>query len=212
LVKKYYGGGVFLTPEKRIAWRYAEANRNIGFDQSIIDDLKSVNPNAGTFLESLYKKGFEGGWDELLEITLGGLTGDKLHAAIERHFKGVDPNDISDVAAYVVGSKAIGETRDGTLEELMGVMTGRQTTGAPDYIYDSLDRIGLDSTKYRPKVYTVTVRGIHNPLVTKNLGQARRARSKGFDAVVYYGSEAVGGVPEVAIFDPRKVKIVKVET
>ena len=47
---KFYGNGIFLVPKKTVAGQYADANRNIGFDPSIIDDLKRVNRGAGAFL------------------------------------------------------------------------------------------------------------------------------------------------------------------
>ena len=62
LVNKFYGPGIFLTPSRRVAEKYAEANRNIGFDSSIIDDLKRSNPHAGKFLQALYDHGKEG-WE-----------------------------------------------------------------------------------------------------------------------------------------------------
>jgi hypothetical protein len=70
--------------------------------------------------------------------------------------------------------------------------------------------MGLNSKVYRPKVYTVSVTAT-KLLVTKNKSQASKARAKGFDCVVYHGTDLVGGVPEVAVFDPRAVKVRKVE-
>ena len=213
LVKDYYGGGIFLTPKKPIAWDYAQANRNIGFDPSLIGELKKVNPNAGDFMERLYKTGRRAAWDELLEVTLPKkYPGIVPHEAVDKYFGSADPNTIEDIAGYLIGSKAYDKPDDDTMEQLMGLMGGNQRTGAPDFLYNDLDELGLDGDKYRPKVYSVAVKGITNPLITKSLAQARRAKSKGYDAVVYYGSQAVGGVPEVAIFDPHKVKILKVET
>lgn len=211
LVKDYYGGGIFLTPKEPIAWSYAHANRNIGFDTDLIDDLKRVNPNAGAFLEDLYKLGDEAAWDKLVYETLADHHGDGMGEAMDRYFGRADPNRIGDLAPYIIGSKSKAVGASDELSEIMGIMGGGQSTGAPHWVYDTLDDIGLDGDKYRPKVYTVAVKGIHNPLITTKLSEARRARSKGYDAVVYHGSEAVRGVPEVAIFDPRKVKILRVE-
>jgi hypothetical protein len=52
---------------------------------------------------------------------------------------------------------------------------------------------------------------VSNPLVTANKAQASKARSKGFDSVVFYGSDLVDGVPEVAVFSPRNVKVRNIE-
>lgn len=207
LVKDYYGGGIFLTPKKPIAWDYAQANRNIGFDPSLIDELKQVNRSAGGFLEMLYKQG-DDAWDTFLATLPPHPEGPAI--AMDELLK-LDANTLADIAPYILGSKSTVHGASDALSEIMGIMGGGQSTGAPDWIYNSLDEVGLDGDKYRPKVYTVAVKGTHNPLITTKLSEARRARSKGYDAVVYHGSEAVRGVPEVAIFDPRKVKILKVE-
>jgi len=212
LVKDYYGGGIFLTPRKPIAWDYAQANRNIGFDPSLIDEMKRVNANAGDFMERLFRTGRKAAWRELTGETLPKkYPGIELHEAMDKYFGSADPHDIEDVAEYLIGSKSFEAPEDDTMEQLMGLMGGGQRTGAPDWLYNKLDQLGLDGDAYRPKVYTVAVKGIFNPLITKSLAQARKAKSKGYDAVVYYGSEAVEGVPEVAIFDPKKVKILKYE-
>ena len=70
--------------------------------------------------------------------------------------------------------------------------------------------MGLDSAVYRPKVYTVVVTVSHT-LVTSSQPKARSARSRGYEAVVYYGPDLVLGVPEVAVFNPARVRIVNVE-
>lgn len=57
LVNDFYGRGIFLTPKKHVAVDYAHANRNIGFEPSIIDDLQTRNPGAGRFMRLLYEKG-----------------------------------------------------------------------------------------------------------------------------------------------------------
>lgn len=48
-------------------------------------------------------------------------------------------------------------------------------------------------------------------LVTGSRSQARSARSKGYDCVVYHGPGIVGGVPEIAVFDPDNARIMGVE-
>lgn len=186
LVDKFYGSGIFLTPSKRVAEQYADANRNIGFPPSIIGELKRQNPDAGEFLGDLYKRG-NSAWDDYDWDTA--------------EIGGVDPNTLGDIAAYILGSKIKPINRGS------GMLFDTKT-GAPDWLYDDLDEVGLDSSRYRPKVYTVSVR-VKNPLVTKSKSLAKKARAKGYDSVVYYGPGIVGGVPEVAVFDPTDVSIKK---
>jgi len=41
--------------------------------------------------------------------------------------------------------------------------------------------------------------------------QARNAKSKGYEAVIFHGSDLVGGIPEVAVFKGSHVRITKVD-
>jgi len=199
LVDQFYGAGIFLTPKKEVAGRYADANRNIGFPPEILDDLKRANPDAGAFAQALYRKG-PAAWDEFaVEQDDGGIRVD------EAQVDGLDPNEIGDMVDYVIGSKTKPVGSDSGPLALFS-----QQTGLPSYLYDLLDTLGLNSFKYRPKVYKVRVK-VERPLVTDSRTEAKQARSKGYDSVVYYGRGLVNDVPEVAVFDPRKVSILGVE-
>jgi hypothetical protein len=204
LVDRFYGAGIFLVPSKRVAEQYAEANRNMGFDPSLIDDLKKRNAKAGAFMETLYSKG-DAAWDDWTPEKLGVAPGGDYIEALQKLAGGVDPNTLSDVCQFIEGTRV---RRLGAENEPINIFN--TSTGLPAWAYDNLDEIGLDSKTYRPKVYTVTVT-VSNPLVTASKSQARGAKSKGYDAVVFYGSDLVGGVPEVAVFKSSDVKIVHVE-
>jgi len=211
LVDNYYGGGIFLTPSKRVAWKYARANRNIGFEPEIIEDLKRINHPAGEFLRVLYAKGTDG-WESFMREQ--GFFDDNPPPDVGQvdfvgfeKYLGVDPNTIGDLAGYVIGSK----TKPLGMGEDEGALSlFSQSTGMPDHVYGLLDELGLDSTVYRPKVYTVVVTA-SKTLVTPSKAQARSARSKGYECVVYYGSSLVDGEPEVAIFDSSHARITNVE-
>lgn len=204
LVNKFYGPGIFLTPSKRVAAEYAHANRNIGFDESLIDDLESRNRKAGAFLRQLYVKGYDY-WDELTRESFGLNPDDSYMDAVQEFAGGVDPNTLADVGKYIIGSKQDAPSQDDGFVNIFDT-----STGLPSYVYDMLDEIGLDSSVYRPKVYTVQVR-VQNPQVTASKADARRAKSKGYDCVVFHGADLVLGAPEVAVFSPHDVKITHVE-
>lgn len=119
----------------------------------------------------------------------------------------MDGNTLMDISAHIIGTKYNTRAPD-QLEELMGVFS--PSTGSPDWLYDNLDEVGLDSGVYRPKVYTVVTK-VANTLVTASKAEARKARQKGYDSVVFHGADLVGGVPEVAVFDSRKVRILRTE-
>lgn len=211
LVNKFYGAGIFLVPSKRVAEKYANANRNIGFDPSIIDDLRQKNKNAGEFLQAMFSHGADGWemyWKEHGFLKEDPLPGEGVLDMDDfiKHLGGVDPNTLGDIVGYIIGSakKPLGADNEGNINVFS------QSSGAPGWLYDLLDEVGLDSSEYRPKVYTVDVR-VSNPLVTSSKSQAKSARSKGYDCVIYYGSDLVGGVPEVAVFSASNTKIQKVE-
>jgi len=196
LVNDFYGPGIFLTPSRRVAEDYADANRNIGLDPSVIGDLAARNSGTGALLKSMFHHGHEAGWEEWMAAN-NLTTGDEIDA-----FMGdLDPNIMTDIAGYVIGSKV---KPPGADDPSMNIFS--MATGAPEWLYDSLEEVGLNADKYRPKVYTVVVK-VQNPLVTTSQAAARKARSKGYDCVIYYGPELVAGVPEVAVFDPRNTKI-----
>lgn len=214
LVEKFYGRGIFLTPRKRVAVQYAEANRNIGFEPSIIDDLKRKNPNAAKFLRTLYAHGRDG-WELYLEQN--GFKnenpapgeGSLDTVSFLKHLGGVDPNTLGDLAEYIIGSKMKRGVAPDDLEEVMNIFHGAPT-GTPEWAYKELDEIGIDSKVYRPKVYTAVVT-VSNTLVTASKSQASKARSKGYECVVYFGPDLVEGVPEVAVFNLRAVRIKHIE-
>lgn len=211
LVNRFYGKGIFLTPSKRVAAQYAGANRNTGLDPSVVADLTRVNRPAGTMLRALYEHG-QDGWEVYAKAngfwtdTPAEGQGALDYTGLQKQL-GVDPNTLMDVAGYIVGSKKETLSSGDELADLFNPTP----TGAPGWLYDNLDELGLDSTVYRPKVYTVVVSGLQKTLVTASKPAARKARSQGYDSVVYFGADLVGGVPEVAVFDPHKVKVTVVQ-
>ncbi len=206
LVKSYYGGGLFFTPRKEIAWDYAQANRNIGFDPSIVQDLQQINPKAGAFLKALVTQGGNA-WDKWTRDFFELSEEDDYGASLTEFAGGVDPNDLADIARLVQGSKSHNPDPQEGLE-LFDLFHG--STGMPSWAYDLPDKVGLDGDRYRPKVYTVQVRLV-NPLVTRSQSVARKALQRGHDGVIYYGPGIVNHVPEVAVFDPHKIRITHVE-
>jgi hypothetical protein len=112
-----------------------------------------------------------------------------------------------DIAGHIEGSRYADAPEAATLFDLWGGVP----KGTPAYIFDDMDAVGLDSSEYRPKVYTVSVSGLDKVLVTRSKPEAEKARSRGYDAVVFCGADLVDGVPEVVVFDPAKVRVTKVE-
>lgn len=208
LINRFYKApGIFLTPRKGVAEDYSTAARNTMLPASVVDDLTRVNQTAGAALGRLVREGADA-WDGLFADAVARFPDAATPGeALDRMMGGVDPNTLMDISEYVDGSKYAKGAADETLFDLWGMTP----TGTPDHVFEDLEEVGLDSTPYRPKVYTVRVSGLERVLVTKSKTDAAKARSRGYDAVVFCGADLVGGVPEVVVFDPSKVRVVKAE-
>lgn len=193
LVDQFYGRGIFLSPSKSVASKYARANRNYGLPKSL---LTALPPKVRPLMLAFYDHGRDG-WNLYTEST--GLDFSDIKESI-----GVDPNDVADIAGYIEGSKY----------ELFGSVDSlslfNESTGRPGWVLDSLEKIGVDPRPYTPKVYSVQVKA-ERPLVTRSKSVARAAPSRGYDCTIFHGPDLVGGVPEVVFYDPSKVKIIGVD-
>ena len=202
LVDRFYGKGIFLSPSKRVAELYAMSDRNAGLPPSVVDDFERTSPRSGELLRAMYELGRDA-WEAFsIKHSLDGFSE-------VQDYVGTDPNLLMDVVQHVVGTEFKSSSQDTAAEELSGLF-GDSVGGTPDWVYQTLESIGVDADAYRPKVYTVVVR-VENTLVTASKSAARSARSKGYDSVLFHGSDLVSGVPEVAVWDPRKVTITNVE-
>lgn len=190
LVNDFYGPGIFLTPKKVVAGKYAYANRNIGLPPEIIRDYQSVDRDGAAWMRTLFERG-DGAWDN--HRKLWEKVGDSAQT-------------ISDVADWIIGTKTKRPSSSSGFQNIFST-----STGMPDYVYEDVDSLGIDGDKYRPKVYTVILSGVKHPLVTDSQAEARKARRAGYDCVVYYGPDLVDDVPEVAVFDASLVRVTKVE-
>lgn len=205
LIDKFYNApGIFLTPRKPVAATYAWAARNASLPKTIVQDLIRANPDAGDILHRLVVQGGDA-WDGLFQDAAARFPDvSPPYAALERMSGGVDPNTLMDIAGHIEGSAYGEKETETTLFELWGMSSG---SGTPEYIFDAIDTIGLDSTLYRPKVYTVIVQ-TERVLVTASKTEAVNAK-RNYDAVIFHGSDLVQGVPEVVVFNPDHVRVVK---
>jgi hypothetical protein len=210
LVDPYYDADIFLTPSWDVAARYAWAARNAHLPASIMDDLAARNGRAAGFLRSVHARYGPEVW-EAAGKAAGYWRDDPApgegkfdYDGFTRHL-GVDPNDLADVARYIEGAARPPERDDGPFDIFLGAPNAMQP-----WVYDAVDRIGLDSAAYRPKVYTVEVTA-REPAVAWSMEEARGALDRGHDCLVYLGPKRVGDVPEVALRDPARVRVVRVD-
>lgn len=186
LVDLYYGSGLFFVSREDIAWDYAHAARNADLPVSVVDDVERAHPEIGRFMRR--------------SMVSGGLEWPEEWAHLPQ--REIDLfYEAASVVPYVEGSR-VPCTRLSAFEELLGA-----TPGITLSAYKGLhELLGKKAEDYFPRVYMAIVKA-RNPLVTNELDVARVARRDGYDSVVYFGDHAVGGVPEVAVFDPSQVTI-----
>jgi len=208
LINQFYKApGVFLTPQRVVAEQYADAARNSLLPAVVVTDLLHKNRGAGETLTRLVHEGRDV-WDSLYADAKAAFPNARNGPeALEQMTEGVDPNTLMDLAKYIEGTRFTATQDDETLFDLWS----GATKGTPEWLFDNLDSVGLNSSEYRPKVYTVEVSGLGRVLVTKSKVEAGKAKADGYDAVVFCGGDLVGGVPEVVVFDPAKAKVLKVD-
>ena len=209
LINRFYKApGVFLTPSRAVAENYADAARNAMIPVEITTDLTGKNRGAGEILTRLVQEG-QDAWDSLyMDAKAAFPDARNPLEALEQMAGGIDPNKLMDLAKHIDGSRFT-EAREA--ESLFDLWSG-SVRSTPVWVFDDIDRMGLDSSKYRPKVYTVEVSGLEKVLVTQSEVEAGKAKASGYDAVVFCGgADLVGGVPEVVVFDPARVKVLKVD-
>lgn len=97
------------------------------------------------------------------------------------------------------------------MEQVFDVLHGGGSRGTPDWIFNVIERLGLNRMRYEPKVYKVELRAT-NVLVTGKRSEARKARQNGFDGLVYTGSDLVRGVPELVVYNPNQIRILDIKT
>ena len=205
LVGKYYDArAVFLSPVYSVAERYAEARRNAELPATLVDDLAEISPDAGEVLRRLVAEG-QAAWEGLFEEAVARYPDAPSPFEALELMAGVDPNTLMDISEHIEGS------RYGKSEEALTLfdLWGSTLKGTPDHIFKDIENVGLDADRYRPKVYTVAVSGLDRVLVTRSKAEAAKAKARGYDAIIWCGSDLVSGVPEVAVLDHRKVRVVK---
>jgi len=209
LIDQFYKApGIFLTPRWAVAEQYADAARNALLSTGVIADLARKNRGAGEVLARLVHEG-RAAWGSLYADAKAAFPDARNGTdALEQMTAGVDPNTLLDIAMHIEGSRYAEAPQEETLFDLWS----GAVKSTPAWVFDTLDLAGLDSSEYRPKVYTVEVFGLDRVLVTQSKAKAEAAKAKGYDAVVFCGgADLIDGVPEVVVFNPSKVKVTKVE-
>lgn len=193
---KFFGGGIFLTPNFSTANRYANANMNNSLHISILDKAKKVDKRLYSFMYDLYYKG-NSTWS------------DKKHREFldMYEFRDVDMNEIADIVNLIPNSQSQKDYTKGddtSMAEIADLFSN--TSSALDFYHiENLKKLGLGD--YRTRVLTVEVNGGGaSILVTDNQKQARKSND---DLIIVYShDDLVDGVPELIVRDAKRIKII----
>lgn len=196
LNSKFYGDGLFFTPDKKVGWQYAYASRNMGISVDVISNLKSKNKNAGDFLYDLYKYG-DDAWVLPKYLDKDGRT------KLEDLIKGIDRNELGDVAQWIIGSK-IKPIID------VGFDIFNSKAFMPTYILKILVDWKIDKQYIPfPRLYTVKLDATKKIIASRNPTSKEKREN---DIIIFTGENTtVGNVPEIVVYNENLVHISHIE-
>lgn len=205
---EYVGNGFFFSVTKKTAYTYADSTRNsvITFDEVFPLLKKSLRSDLYEYAVHIYKHG----WDEKLREILESRAPEGQPLGEYLDSLPVDLNNIVDIVDSIDGSHEKTQERDDTLNSLMSFFSGSSSSGR-ESVAIGLEEIGINADSIRPKILTCIVKADNVKLV-RDLKEAKSARRDGYDAIIWYGGEhLVNNEPEVVIFNPRNIRISKVD-
>ncbi len=196
---KFFGGGIFLTPNTKTASRYANANANNSLHISILDKAKKVDKTLYSFMYDLYHKG-NSTWSDK-----------KYESFLQKYeFRDVDINEIADIVNLIPNSQSEKDYRKGDdMSEIGGMDLFNQSSSALDYyVIENLKKLGLGD--YRTRVMDVEVNGKGADILVTD--SERKAKSTKADIIIVYGhKDLVDEVPEIIVRDSKRLKIINSE-
>ena len=207
---QYVGKGFFFTLSYSVAEKYADSNRNsiIQYDE-VFPLLKAHLPSELVEYASHY---YHYGWDDDLNELLRDRKSDNQTRADYIDSFGVDINTLfHDIVDSIKGSYSSTHRQRDTMNDVFNMFSQSSSSGR-GYIAEDLESLGINADSLRPKVLTCVVRA-NNVKLVKDLKEAKSARREGYDAMVWVGggNTHVGDEPEVVIFDPKNIRVVKKE-
>lgn len=207
---QYVGNGFFFTLSHSVAYKYADSNRNsiIQYDE-VFPLLKEHLPRELVGYASHY---YHYGWGDDLNELLEDRKSDNQTIGEYLDSYGVDINTLfHDVVASIEGSHSSTHRKKDTVSDVFNLFSQSSSSGR-GYIAEDLESMGINADSLRPKVLTCVVRA-NNVKLVKDLKEAKSAKREGYDAILWVGGGEthVGDEPEVVIFDPKNIRVVKKE-
>lgn len=200
LNSKYQGDGFHFSPDRRVAEKYSEANRNQSFNKARMYAAleRAVPKEIADLFKTVVEQGYNHAWD---------ISDEDIRALMSiADGAGIDLNNLLDLAEHVEGSRWNAGRRATGQNNLMLLFSGGGIY-LPDWARESAERFGLGDAVPRPRVISVYL-SANEVLVTDDRYAARAARNSGFNGVLYGGEDTVSNVPEWTVFQPEQIKSV----
>lgn len=217
--EKFQGDWICYSPSEEVAWKYVDAARNQNIDPDFFfSDLSQLLSHSNSadnkyiylLLRNIYKHGHTEGYDRTIR-TYGSekkILSDpdihffrNVHNTVSKELN-FDINDITDIISYLEGAKQ--ESDDDSLELISNTLNG-QIKELPHFVIETLEELGFSQSIPKSRVIKSEVIA-DNILRTDDPEEAKKAREKGFDLVIYNGENTVDNEPEYLIANSSQIK------
>jgi hypothetical protein len=220
LNNKFQGDWICYTPSESVAWKYANAARNQCIEkESFFEETENyLNNNfpdekLNLFIIETFKilmnDIFDEAWDIIPDkyskaFNIPSDVASKHFFDRLREYETIDPgfdfNDFYDVLEFVEHSK-FGKSYD--INNLFNVFN-KTVEEIPDYVIKFLKPKGYEKSIPEPKIIKSDVTA-NNILKTDSREEAKEAREKGYDLVIYSGPDCVDDAPEYLIANVNQI-------
>lgn len=186
-------GGIYLTPDYNVAYKYANSNINNSLPLSIIDKALKINPIVGSFMRSLYYDGnITWSKPEFKEFLLN----DNI----------VDPNDIAELVNLIPDSQSEKDyMKDSDENNYFDFsLFDIHTSALNDYHIEYLKQLKLGD--YSPKIYEVELKPSNSILISNDISKIKTSKC---DIIIAYNvPNLIDDIPEIKV---KNVKLLEIK-
>lgn len=216
----YQGDWFCFTASKDVAWKYADAARNQNLNRELFfEDLKNIlnksqNPDRDyiyQLCENIVSLGYDEGFDAIYQqIKNDKKTEEPEHYLFHQVIHNIcneldfDFNDLCDLLEYVEGSKYNHNHDD---INFIANLLNAQIEYLPHYLVDDMKLMGFDKSIPQPRIIECEISAT-KILTTNNPSEAKKAKSLGYDLVIYNGDGTVDGEPEYLVLSPQQISLI----
>ena len=191
---EFLGKGIFLTPNRDVAEKYADAGSNNELPISILKDAEKIDKNLGDFMSSLYYKG-----NSTWRIP-------KFKWIYNNWKFPIDVNDVATLVNLIPNSQSEKDyNKDRNFGNDFVNIFATTSSALSQWTIRDLQILGLGD--YNPKVYTIYIKGTESILISKSI---KEIKTSNHDIVIAYDvPDLVKGIPEIIVKNVNLLRILK---